>query len=244
MATNGRLIMDREYIANHHVIARYLADQLSDAERDAFEAYWLAHPEINEEIEAAARFKEGLQSLKESGQLDVLLTQPATPRATFWRQAAIVLVAVTATLVGAVYFVSRPATLGVSIAEVSGSFRSVLPVAGEYELLRLRSDATVDQEIELPSEPGAIRLRILPDDESASHYRATISAVRTDGPKVIASVSDLAPDDRRYVTLFLNSERVPAGIYDIAIAPEGQSSEDNATVFRLRTYRREADNYL
>ena len=43
------------------------------AEREAFEAYYLEHPEIVQEMEAAARFKVGLAQLRDSGQLEALM---------------------------------------------------------------------------------------------------------------------------------------------------------------------------
>ena len=65
--------MDRQYIDDHHIVARYLADRLPEPEREAFETYYLEHPEIVREIEAAARFKSGLAQLRDSGELAVLL---------------------------------------------------------------------------------------------------------------------------------------------------------------------------
>ena len=73
--------MDRKYIDDHHVVARYLADHLTDDERQAFEAYYLEHPEAVKEMEAVARFKAGLHHLQQSGELDRLVKAPArTPR--------------------------------------------------------------------------------------------------------------------------------------------------------------------
>jgi hypothetical protein len=43
--------MDRNYIELHDVVARYVKNDLSDPEREAFEDYYFEHPEMLEEIE-------------------------------------------------------------------------------------------------------------------------------------------------------------------------------------------------
>ena len=43
--------------------SRYLADQLSDSEREAFEASLLRNPDVARELEATARMKVGLGRL-------------------------------------------------------------------------------------------------------------------------------------------------------------------------------------
>ena len=65
--------MDRKYIDDHHIAARYLADQLSDADREAFETYYVEHPDVLRDLEAAARMKVGLAQLREAGELDALM---------------------------------------------------------------------------------------------------------------------------------------------------------------------------
>ena len=46
--------MNLKHIYDNHVIERYLADQLDDAEREAFEAYYLQHPEVVSDMESVA----------------------------------------------------------------------------------------------------------------------------------------------------------------------------------------------
>ena len=75
--------MDRRYIDQQHVVARYLADRVTDNERSEFEAYYLVHPEIVQEMEAAARFKVGLMQLRDSGELPKLLR--SKPRYLQWQ---------------------------------------------------------------------------------------------------------------------------------------------------------------
>ena len=89
--------MDAKQIAELHVIERYLADQLTDEEAHAFEAYVEAHPEVTRDIENISRMKAGLASLRQRGELAPLLVAER-PRKPLWfllaAAAAAVLVAV------------------------------------------------------------------------------------------------------------------------------------------------------
>ena len=87
-------LMDRKYIDENHIAARYLADQLSDSEREAFESYYVEHPEVMQELEVAARFKVGLMKMREAGELGQLMKRPAPfPRTLQFAAAAAVIVA-------------------------------------------------------------------------------------------------------------------------------------------------------
>ena len=76
--------MDRRYIDDQHVVARYLANRLTDEEREAFEAYYLEHPDMGQEMEAAIRFKVGLMRLRETGELAPLVQRGAYPICDTW----------------------------------------------------------------------------------------------------------------------------------------------------------------
>ena len=69
-------MIDRKDIDDNRIVARYLADQLSDHERESFEAYYREHPDVVLELEATAKLKAGLKQLRESGELDGLIKPP------------------------------------------------------------------------------------------------------------------------------------------------------------------------
>ena len=69
-------------------------DDAADAEREAFEAYSLAHPEILSELEAAARFKVGLAQLGASGRLAYLEKPVPAPSRGRWLRLAAVFAAI------------------------------------------------------------------------------------------------------------------------------------------------------
>src|SRR4026208_2063020 len=95
--------MDRRYIDDNHVVAGYLADRLTDDEREAFEAYYLEHPDVVQELEAAARFKVGLMKLRDTGELPKLLQRDQRLQCPYFAAAA----AVAALVIGAFVIIDR-----------------------------------------------------------------------------------------------------------------------------------------
>jgi hypothetical protein len=235
--------MDRKYIDDHHVVARYLADQLPDTEREAFESYYLEHPEVVQDLEAAARLKVGLAQLQTRGELDSLLTQkPRTLVAPPWLAAAAVLAAVA---IGLGIFFKRgpsgPPMLARSAAALVVSGAAPLANIDRYTILRTRG-TTVDAEVEIPTDPQAITLRILPEFEAQpARYRVTLDSVINDNStKQIASVEGLVPDTNGFVSVFLNSSRIPVGTYNLAIAGDKDTTAaDTPSLFTLAVKARE-----
>ncbi|PZN29724.1 MAG: hypothetical protein DIU71_13820 [Proteobacteria bacterium] len=227
--------MDRRYIDDHHVVARYLADQLADAEREAFEAYYLEHPQMLEELEATARLKLGLARLEDTGELARLMRPPPWYRQ-FGRLAmaaslAIVILGVVLWLAGA------PSSLPLAAAsrdELTGLFRAPLAVASRHTVLRTRSTAP-DALIELPSSAGAIELRVLPETvTTAPRFRVGLhrpEAGADSGPLV--SLGGLSPDAQGFVSLYLNAARLEPGEYLLRVSPEGAGASGDEFLLRV-----------
>jgi hypothetical protein len=226
--------MDLKHIEDQHVVARYLADQLSDADREAFEAYCAEHPEMYRELEVAARFKVGLARLEEDRELEAVLAKKPGPMAFTLRHAAVIggLAIGLVVLGGGVYALRVPA-MGATVAEVSGRFGNTLPVAAEYELLRMRESGEVDQRMSLPEQESAIHLRVLPDVEGAASYRATLFRVAEGGEKEIADSGGLRADDRQFVNVFVSSKKLSPGLYSLLVTPEDPVAAQSTTAFRI-----------
>ncbi len=224
--------MDRQTIDDQHVVARYLADQLSDADREAFEAYCRENPEVYREIEAAARLKVGLGKLGEMGRLEGLVNAPSPKGFFAYRYAAASagVLAAGAALVASFVMLQAP-MMGASVAEVSGRLGSQLPVVGAYEFVRMRESAEFDQRITLPSTPSAIEIRVLPDREGAAKYRVTLSRDTDGGPRTVATADGLVAGEDQYVSIFVRSENVEPGVYSLVIAPEGAKEKEPAFRF-------------
>ena len=221
--------MNRQHIEDDHIVARYLADQLSDAEREAFEAYYLEHPEIVQEMEAAARFKVGLAQLKDSGQLDALMKP--TP---LFRQERFMGIAASVAIVGLGAFLafhrgpSSQPTLVASAAELVDRLGDPLPMVATRPIMRMRSTAA-DLNIQLPSSPQTIALRVLPEFETTPlRYRIALASIGDDESlHPVAKIGGLAPDAEGFVPVFLNSTKLSSGRYELALSADAGTSAEN-----------------
>ena len=225
--------MDRQYIDDHHVVARYLADRLDDREREAFETYFLEHPEVVQEMEAAARFKAGLMQLRDSGELEALLTpKPHSRQRRYLAIAALI----AGLAVGIGYFLvqnaANPPMLAASLASLEspeGAFASASP----YVILRTRG-SSYDAEVELPEPGRAIELRVRPEFESQpALYRITFSRIAADDSiKLLAQVGGLKPADDGLVPVYLDATRIEPGLYQLLITSE--AGEQSIFVIKMR----------
>lgn len=228
--------MDRRYIDDHHVVARYLANQLTDGEREAFEAYYPEHPEVVQEMEAAARFKVGLMKLRETGELTPLLQREQRPRWQYVAAAA----AIAVLAIGTFLLIDRtPAAhpvLAASIDALHATGRTPLTLTGQYAILRTRGSA-VDAEIELPPAGQALELRVLPEFAARpERYRVQLFRMSADDSmQSVAELGGLAPDIDNFVSVFVDADRLPAGQYRLTIAGDPDTdARDKESAFILR----------
>lgn len=223
--------MDRQYIDDHHIVARYLADQLTDAEREAFEDYYLEHPEMLREIEATARFKSGLARLQDSGDLAELMKP--TPWYAEWRYLAVAAVAIVVIGIALYFRTPAPPLMAANLAELDGP----TSIASSHALLRRRGSA-FDAEVTLPSDGDAIALRVLPEfGTSDSRYRIALARIDSDDKKDrLAEVEHLPADDDGMVTIYLNAPRIAPGDYEVTIANDDTVS-NQVSRFLVRVSR-------
>jgi hypothetical protein len=210
------------------VVNRYLADQLGEAERLAFEAEMLRDPEVLEEVEATARFKAGLMQLRASGELPALHERGSSRLRLAFAAAAVLAMLVIG--IGVQQWQGRSGRMLLAGAPLS------LPSGQAYTLFSTRSQGA-DLVIDLPPVPRALQLRVLPDiGNERSHFRAALSA---DGvaAKPAAIVQDLQPDADGFVTLFVDSGRLAPGRYRLTVeqTPDtGAAAETAAFTLEVR----------
>jgi hypothetical protein len=209
--------------------SRYLADQLTESERTAYEAALAQDPEVLRELEATARLKVGLRRLRDEGDLDTLVGKPRFGGSTL-------LVALAATVAAVVVGVGlwrsdlrtdRPQLLAATLQALVDQSGRVLPQVGTQAMFRRRAEA-YDAVVELPAARGAIELRVQPDDvKPSSTYRATLSRIRDDNSEQpLGSVADLRLATDGFVTLYVDSSALTPGRYLLSIA--GSSGTDAA----------------
>lgn len=218
--------MDRKQIEDEHIVARYLADQLSPEEADEFEAYYTQHPSMVREIEYTLRLKEGLATLRDRQQLDALM------KARRWRWALPLSIA--AAVAGAAlsiwtwYGSSNTAPVAaISREALLDNGNTTLPLAGKYMLVRVRSAEQVPLAIPLPTMHSALELQVLPTGgATGAPYRVRIERHQTDSKqKPEAEVAGLVPGPDGLVAVWLDSERIQRGQYTVELASErGESA--------------------
>lgn len=213
--------MDRKYIDDHHLVARYLANQLSDDEREAFENYFIEAPEVVQQLEASARFKVGMAQLQDSNALQHLLVQSDERR---WQR--LLLAAVVPTVaVGIGYLATQQPAFQPPLVESRTALKSwlgaSLPIERSYVLQRSR-DSKYDAEIEITAGTQLLQVRVLPEYEiQPPRYRVRLQSAQPDGSfQIVAEVKNVQPAEDGFVSVFLNPERVRGGRYRLAISDD------------------------
>lgn len=216
--------MDRQYIDDNHVVARYLADQLADAEREAFEAYSLAHPEILSELEAAARFKVGLGQLDASGRLAYLEKPAPAPSLGRWLRLAALFAAVALGLAFLVHQYAAPPILALN--------GSVSP-QDTYDIVRTRGGG-YDAEIAVTADTEWVRVRLLPEAVAEPpRYRLVLYPADAGERRPVAEVRAAAPDADGFVPADLRVKSLAPGGYELVIGADAGTSSDAASSFRV-----------
>ena len=216
--------------------SRYLAGQLSPAELQAYEQHLLENPDAVRELEATARVKVGLASLRDSGQLEKLLRVQPGLRSRWPALAAAAALIVLA--IGLWRGIEAPHDSMLVATATELVDRSQRPIASgsSYALLRTRSSA-YDAVIRLPTDPRAIELRVRPE-VAAPAYSVALSQIRSDGSVVqIGTVSELQAQADGFVRLYADSSRLEPGPYLLVITPAADRAATSTSAFRVRVIR-------
>jgi hypothetical protein len=225
--------MDRLQIDAEHVVARYLAGQLSSAEENGFEDYVASHPEIFREIESTLRMKEGLAVLRDRGELAALL-RGRDWRPSFAAAAAAVLVVLALGVWSWRHAAAPMAPVLAGLPGFVGHDSGSLPIFATYTLIRSRGESA-DVDIQLPAQHAAIQIKILPSVfVTQGRYRATLQRIGADGEKsLVRDIDGLQAAGDRFVTLYLDSAQLTPGSYEISLAQADSSAASEADRFRL-----------
>ena len=229
--------MDRSYVNDRHVVARFLAGQLSEEESRSFEEYMLAHPEVVHELESTARLKVGLHRLDEAGELTALL-KPKTPMGDM---RYVALAASVAILALGLFFVFRNSphqlpTLAASLGGLVSPSGVTLRTGRAYAILRTRG-STYDAQIELPASPQAIELRVSPDlTAHPARYRVTLARIADDDSlSDVGTVGGLIPDPAGFVSVYVDSSKLTHGRYRLFLRGDaGTDAVDSVSLFTLK----------
>lgn len=210
--------MDRQTLENQHLVARYVAGQLDEAESAAFEAHYAQDADTVHDIERMLRFKEGLAVLQDRGELDALVRGR-----NYWRPGLGIAAGIAALAIGAWVWMGQAHTVSPivsTIAALNEGHAQPLRVASTHMLVRTRSMSSVIR-VPLPAEPSAIELRIFPSSRPANgDFRVLLGQL--DAANAVAPVAEtraVASTADGFVTAWLDSAKLSRGRYAIDLVP-------------------------
>ena len=219
--------MERLRIDKEHIVARYLADQLDAADREAFETHYTDNPEMVREIERTLRLKEGLAVLQERGELDSLMRTRRRWNLPLALAAAALLAAAGIWLWMAPH---TPAPLAGELIALADSSGHAPEVRATYLLARARG-ASPALEIPLPSQRSAIELRMIPSARGTiTGHEVALSRLEPEKPPVrVGRIHGLKTGDDGLVKAYLDTGPLRPGRYLIELSPEQPDISDRFT---------------
>jgi hypothetical protein len=232
-------MITRPHLDDTETAVRYLADKLSSPEREAFEDRYLGHPEIVEAMELDAKLKAGLICIRDSNELDRLVSVPKRFLATMPIAIAASILLVVAGFLA--FRASMPQTmLASSTAALHRPLRSQLASGATYNLVQTRT-GSFDAVISLPKGPQAIRLQLVLDIEPpVPTLGVALAAIADDASRTnLAVLHQVRVDDNGIATLYLNSAAVRPGTYELSVFKESASAEAPESTFILNVIPRE-----
>ncbi|MBX5462393.1 MAG: hypothetical protein IRZ28_15045 [Steroidobacteraceae bacterium] len=218
--------MDRQRIENEHIVARYLAGALNDADAAAFEDYYLRHPEVVDDIEATLRLREGLAVLQERGELDRLMRAPSR-----WVLSAAIAAALAVLAFGGWLWANRttaPPVLASAVWDLTSETGGPPAVASTHILARMRGAGPV--ELPLPKR-GALELRMMPSTRAPeASFRVQLARLGEGNERTDLGQAQALPDPQDgLLTAYVDAARLQAGRYEIELILEASDEDSTAT---------------
>jgi len=219
--------------------SRYLANQLADAERVEYEALLTQSAAALAELEATARLKVGLASLRDKHEVPGLLAPPLHP---IWKYLLPLAACVTALYIGTSLWSgnhSRAASLiSASVNSLVDDFGHVLPVAATTAMYHRRG-GTADAVIELPASRGILEWRVAPPPNFRSHhFDVVLERMHDDDSLDFVGRSDGLPADcSGVVEWFADSSRLVPWRYRLTVAQHvrwGQPEKPETFLINVR----------
>jgi anti-sigma factor RsiW len=219
-------VMDAKLISERHVIERYLAGQLTDAEADAFERNLDAHPELARDVERIARMKTGFEVLARRGELAKLLAQPAVPpqRRAIWVAAAAAVVLALGILAFRHSGTPAPATLlAASLDALSSRSESPIPLRASVALARARGMGADAELTSSGKAPGAAELELATGGVAGTPYLVELLAIDSAGARAVSKLPAAKTDASGAVHVFVSLQALAPGPYLLRLTPPDAS---------------------
>lgn len=216
---------------DHDVAVRFLTSRMTEFEEQAFLRRLRSNPQTLDELAAVADFRLGLAALRDSSELASLLKpRSRISRSTRLALAAAVMIAVTSAVS---LRLLHPRPMLAANATMLDEAGVTLPRTGIYPILRSRDHS--DTSIRLPSRPGCIELRVLPEI-AATSYRITLTAIdEDDDGHELATLAQLQPREDGFIQVYLASAALKPGLYRLTVGGVAASGVvESASMFMVR----------
>jgi hypothetical protein len=199
----------------------YLAERLSEADRDAFEEQLVTDPGLVRELEATLRLREGLAMLRDRKQL-----------VTRWPQR--VRMATVAAACGGILLASMlytglrtaqpaPPLMAASINALESAAKVPLAVSKRYVFTTARA-ASAPPIFDLPG-GGALELQALtPSTDPASSFHLRLERRENQATLVVGSLKGLVPDADGFVVAYVDASALRPGDYLLVVEPEVENT--------------------
>jgi hypothetical protein len=229
--------MDHAYAEQHGLVDSYLADRLSEGEREAFEAHYFACEACMEQLEAASDFREGM--------LQVAAEETARTRVGLLAGLALLSSQGRWLALAALLLLLAPplallmANRGLERRLAAARPGPASPAAGPQVNLPLFTLAAVRGGEEAGREPvnrvplaAATPSAVFTLELAAVEYPSYRASLRDESGKETWQAGDLRPDRRDSLVLLLPSRMLPPGLYRLTI----EGVQDDGKTFAVAVY--------
>jgi hypothetical protein len=227
--------VDHTYVEEHGLLEAYLADRLSDSERDAFEAHYFACATCIEQLEAAEDFRDGMRQVaaEETARGSAVIARvgllAAVARLSLARRLALAGAFLLLVLFPLGFLIARNRGLERELAEArtvrpapapAARIAEALPQANVplFTLATVRGGEAPGREpvnqIPLSSTAGSVILDLELATVDFPSYRASLRSA--DG-KTLWQGDGLRPDSRDSLVLLLPAAMLPPGVYRLTL---------------------------
>lgn len=192
----------------HETIDRYLANRLSDAEREVVATRIVGDPAFRHEVELTQALRDGLRELQKQGEVAPLLR----PRTWMWRRSPFAIAASVAALalgVGVLLYFERTASRPQGLVVASLQFEHTRSGAAAPDVVWQRT-----------SSPALLEMRFDVGLEPAESYSVLIERVGPRADTTVFSAAAVSSSLNGQLTLAINSALFEAGDYRIRLEPQ------------------------
>jgi len=199
-----------DIVIDPQLVRDYLAGSLSDVATRDLESRISRDPALVRTLEELLRFREGLEILRDRGEIAALLA----PRPRPWLRWVLPLGAAAAIAAAVlIAILPQPALMSAELAGLRLPGSAPHQIVANYSLAAARQGIPT---LDLPA-AGPIQIRVLVTGAAGTEYRVTLQ--RRDasgGSSSIGAVSGLRPDTAGFVTVYADAARLAPGDYSVS----------------------------